>query len=51
MIPVGPPGTTEMAVQIKFRFNGSVRDDRYWTCRKNKSKLIELSTVNKISLV
>ena len=30
---------------------GSIRDDPYWTFRKNSSELIELSSINKVSLV
>ena len=30
---------------------GSTRDDPYWTSRKNCLELIELSSMNKISLV
>ena len=30
---------------------GSIRDDPYWTSRKNSLELIELSSVNKVSLV
>jgi hypothetical protein len=30
---------------------GSIRDDPYWTSRENSVKLIELSSVNKVSLV
>ena len=29
---------------------GSVRDDPYWTSRKNSLELIELSSINKVSL-
>ena len=29
----------------------SIRDDPYWTSRKNSLELIELSSVNKVSLV
>ena len=28
-----------------------IRDDRYWTFRKNSSELIELFSMNKVSLV
>ncbi len=31
--------------------NGSIRDDSYWTSRKNSSELIELSSINELSLV
>ena len=30
---------------------GSIRDDPYWTSRKNSLELIELSNINKVSLV
>ena len=30
---------------------GLIRDDPYWTSRKNSSELIELSSINKVSLV
>ena len=30
---------------------GSIRDDPYWTSRKNSFELIELSSINKVSLV
>ena len=30
---------------------GSLRDDSYWTSRKNSLELIELSSVNKVGLV
>ena len=30
---------------------GSTRDDPYWTSLKNSLELIELSTINKVSLV
>ena len=30
---------------------GSIRDDPYWTSRKNSLKLMELSSINKVSLV
>ena len=30
---------------------GSIRDDSYWTSRKNSLELIELSSINKVSLV
>ena len=37
---------------ISFCSNtGSVGDDSYWTSRKNSLELIELSSINKISLV
>ena len=30
---------------------GSIRDDPYWTARKNSLEQIELSSINKVSLV
>ena len=30
---------------------GSIRDNPYWTSRKNSLELIELSSINKVSLV
>ena len=30
---------------------GSIRDDLYWTSRKNSLELIELSSIKKVSLV
>ena len=30
---------------------GSIRDDLYWTSRKNSSELIELSSINEVRLV
>ena len=30
---------------------GSIRDYSYWTSRKNSLELIELSSINKVSLV
>ncbi len=30
---------------------GSIRDDAYWTSRKNSLELTELSSINKVSLV
>ncbi len=30
---------------------GSIRDDSYWTSRKNSLELIELSRINKVSSV
>ena len=30
---------------------GSIRDDPYWIPRKNSLELIELSSINKVSLV
>ena len=41
---------------VGFRFpscgnTGTIRDDPYWTSRKNSLELIELSSINKVSLV
>jgi hypothetical protein len=30
---------------------GTIKDDPYWTSRKNSLELIELSSINKVSLV
>jgi hypothetical protein len=30
---------------------GSIRDDPYWTSRKNSLELIEISSINKVGLV
>jgi hypothetical protein len=30
---------------------GSIRDGSYWTSRKNRLELIELSSINKVSLI
>ena len=39
-------------VQVSFCSNtGSIRDDPYWTSRKNSLELIELSSINRVSLV
>ena len=39
-------------VQVSSCSNtGSIRDDPYWTSRKNSLKLIEPSSINKVSLV
>ena len=35
----------------RFTNMGSIRDDPYWTARKNSLELIELSSINKVSLV
>ena len=34
-----------------FFFAVVIRDDPYWTSRKNSLELIELSSINKVSLV
>ena len=36
---------------ITYNNTGSIRDDPYWTSRKNSLELIELSSINKVSLV
>ncbi len=44
-------------VHVPFQFGsskvyrGSIRDDAYWISRKNSLELIELSSINKVSLV
>ena len=39
-------------VKVSSRSNtGSIKDDPYWTSRKNILELIELSSINKVSLV
>jgi hypothetical protein len=39
-------------VQVSSCTNtGSIRDYPYWTSRKNSLELIELSSINKVSLV
>ena len=40
-------------VSLGFLFNNteSIRDDHYWTPRKNSLKLIELSSTNIVSLI
>jgi hypothetical protein len=39
-------------VEVSFCSNSvSIRDDPYWTSRKNSLELIELSSTNKVSLV
>ena len=36
-------------VQVSFSsFTASIRDDPYWTCRKNSLELIELSSINTV---
>jgi hypothetical protein len=36
---------------VSYRSNtGSIRDDPYWTSRKNSLELIKLSSINKVSL-
>ena len=41
-----------MLVYRSFCSNtGSIRDDPYWTSWKNSLELIELSSINKVSLV
>jgi hypothetical protein len=38
--------------EVASRSNtGSIRDDTYWTSRENSLELIELSSINKVSLV
>ena len=39
-------------VEVSFCSNtGSIRDDPYWTYRKNILELIVVSSINKVSLV
>ena len=39
-------------VQVSSCSNtGSIRDDPYWTSRKNSLELMELSSINNVSLV
>jgi hypothetical protein len=33
-----------------FRTDGSIRDDLYWTSRKNSLELIRVPSINKVSL-
>ena len=41
-----------IAAQVESWSNTeSITDDRYWTSRKNSLELIELSSINKVSLV
>ena len=46
-------GTNKVSlVQVSSCSNtGSIRDDPYWTSRKNSLELIELSSIHKVSLV
>ena len=37
--------------QTNKNYTGSIRDDSYWTSRKNSLELTELSSINKVSLV
>ena len=40
-----------LLLSISFCSNtGSIRDDPYWISRKNSVELIELSSINKVSL-
>ena len=55
--------TTELSIQLdniclnltlecsSCSNTGSIRDDPYWTSRKNSLELIKLSRINKVSLV
>ena len=38
-------------IKSSCSYTGSIRDDPYWTSRKNSLELIELSSINKVSLV
>ena len=59
MILTRPPEEqfkTERTIQYKYidfshSNTESIRDDPYWSSRKNSLELIELSSINKFSLV
>ena len=52
MILTGPLGRTVSLVQASScSNNGSIRDDPYWNSTKNSLELIEISSINKVSLV
>jgi hypothetical protein len=64
MILTGPPGEKSLELIKLSSMNkiclayvsscvntGSIRDDPYWTSRKNSLEMIELSSINKVSLV
>ena len=61
MIFTGPLERTDRAIQYINKVSlvqvsscsntGSIRDDFYWTSRENSLELIELSSINKVSLV
>jgi hypothetical protein len=43
---------TFIVSQLSVKENtGSIRDDPYWYSRKNSLELIDLSSINKVSLV
>ena len=57
--PSGKEFRTDRATQYKQRYlfqvsscsnTGSIRDDLYWTSRKNSLELIELSSVTKVTI-
>ena len=41
----------KLTVSLGCSNTGSIRDDPYWTSRKNNLELIELSSINKVNLV
>ena len=41
----------DSTLTLAHRKTGSIRDDPYWTSRKSSLQLIELSSINKVSLV
>jgi hypothetical protein len=48
------PAHTNLISYVKFHgkyMTGSIRDDPYWTSRKNSLDLIELSSIDKVGLV
>jgi hypothetical protein len=49
-LPVGTEGMVRNFVSSCSN-TGSIRDDPYWISRKNSLELIELSNINKVSLV
>jgi hypothetical protein len=57
--PLGEQFRTDRAIQYKVSLvlvsscsnTGSIRDEPYWTSRENSLELIELSSINKVSLV
>ena len=57
MILTGPLGLSSInnKVSLVYVFScsntGLIRDDPYWTSRKTSLELIELSSINKVSLV
>ena len=39
------------ATDFAYSNTGSIRDDPYWTSGENSSELVELSSINKVSVV